>query len=134
MAGSAQHRAILDLAAFFADELQRKSYLAMVAGDWIPHDGLGLGRRQVVDETEAEAMAAVKEGPRLFAKALRQGEARGGDAVGRVQRGNEVGSGMVLDEEAEERRLLVMCAEVAEKSVVGDDAEPALADDGRTRE
>jgi len=60
-----------------------------------------------------------------------QGEARGGDAVGRVQRGGEVGVPEVADVEAEQRGSpVVKCAEAAEELWVGENAAPALANEG----
>jgi hypothetical protein len=103
IASDAEHPAILDEgAAFFvADELRRKSYSALVAGDRITHDGLG-SRKE-----EAEAVAAATEEPRLFAVALRrQREARDRDAVGWVLRGNEAGSAAVEEEVAKEGGFL----------------------------
>ena len=135
MAGNAQDPAILDegrMVFIVADELRRKSYSALVAGDRITDDGLGPHK---IDE-EAEAVAAATEEPTLFTVARRwQIEAHGRDAVGWVQRGKEVGSVTVIEEEeAEEGRLHVMFAETAEESGVGEDAVPTLADERGTGE
>lgn len=122
VAGSTQNRAI----AFVIIELQhrRKGYAALATGDGVPHDGL----EPLPVEEKGEAVAAVEQHPALVA-ALRHGEARGRDAVRRVQRGIEDGDAEFAGEQAEEGRFPVVGAEAAEENGVGDEAASALADE-----
>jgi hypothetical protein len=131
IAGSAEHRRAPDVALYGVVELGRKSNSALLTGDWVPHEGL----RKLLVEEKGEAVAAIHQ-VQALAGALRQGEARGGYAVGRVQRGSEAVKGAVSFEgdEAEERRLPVVRAEAAEEAGVGDEAAPALANGGGPRE
>jgi hypothetical protein len=101
-----------------------------MTGDGVPHEDLGA----VPVEEKGEAVPAIHEAQAL-AGALRQGEPRGGDAVGRVQRGSERMTGRSMEgEEAEEQGLPVVRAEAAEEAGVGDEEAPALADDGGAEE
>ncbi|KAG2564943.1 hypothetical protein PVAP13_7NG045878 [Panicum virgatum] len=72
----------------------------------------------------------------LAAVLRRAGEARGGDAVGWIHRRHEVKA--VVDTSNKETEELgvpaVECAEAAVEPRVGEEAEPALADEGGTRE
>jgi hypothetical protein len=64
-----------------------------------------------------------------------RGEAVGADAIWRLYGGNKgIVVVVVVDEEAKERGLAVVCAEAAEEAGVFDEAEPALADERGTEE
>jgi hypothetical protein len=52
------------------------------------------------------------------------------DAVGLAQRGHELDVAVFVGEAAEEGRRPVVDVEAAEEGVVGDEAAPALADEG----
>lgn len=62
---------------------QRYSYVEPEAGDGVPHDSLKL---PPVEE-EGKAVATFAEEQTLSSGAIREGEARGWDAVGGGQRG-----------------------------------------------
>lgn len=112
VAGSAEHRGVADDLVLVI-ELRRNGHAALVAGHGVPYGDLE--PRPV--EHESEAVAAAEEAPALVA-AQHQGEVRGGDAVGRVQRGSEGGDATAADEEAEERGFPVAGAEAAEETGV----------------
>jgi hypothetical protein len=124
VAGGAQDGASVDVVSLA--EPQRERYSALAAGDGVPHEGL---EARAVDE-EGEAVAASEEAQELAAVAPRQGEALAGDAVGPAQRGHELDVAVLVGEEAEEGRRPVMGAEAAEEGGIGEDATPALADEG----
>lgn len=123
VAGGAQHGAFVVDVSFV--ELRWERHTALAAGDGVPHHGLG---PRAVDE-EGEAVAAAEEAQVVVA-APRQGEARAGDAVGPAQRGHELDVAVFIGEESEEWRRPVVGAEAAEEGGVGEDAAPALADEG----
>jgi hypothetical protein len=103
--------------------------VAVPAGEGIPHENLTL---MVVDQ-DGEAMAAACEAPiPVGAVDPRQREAGGRDAVGRVEDGREDDRvhAEIPNEEAEQRRLPVALAETGEELGAGEDASPALADEG----
>jgi hypothetical protein len=123
--GSAEHRGALDDVLSAVVEPRWESHAAPVACEGIPHDGV----EAVQVEAEGEAVAAAAEDPALVADPWRR-KARGGDAVGRIQRGGEDGSPEAPVEIAQERGFPVLVgAEAAEEDPVGDEEAPALADD-----
>lgn len=82
-------------------------------------------------------MAAIDEVSLLAgAVAPWQREARGGDAVGRVEgRGEDVVPAVVSPgEKAEQRRVAVVSSEAVEELGVREDATPVFADQGEARE
>ena len=103
----------------------------MVSGYRITQDDLSARRV----EAESKAVAAAEEDV-VFVEALQlQGEGRGVDAVGRVQRRGEAREDVVgaNGEEAQERGLLAAAVErgeAAQELGIGDEAGPALADEG----
>jgi len=128
VAGGAQDGASVDVASLV--EPRRERHAAPAAGDGVPHDGL---EARAVDE-EGEAVAASEEAQVVAAVAARQGEALPRDAVGPTQRGHELDVAVLVGEEAEEGRRPVVGAEAAEEGRVGEEAAPALADEGGARE
>jgi hypothetical protein len=120
--GSAEHRGALDDFLSAVVEPRWESHVAPVACEGIPHDGV----EAVQVEAEGEAVAAAAEDGALAAWRVK---ARGGDAVGRIQRGGEDGCPYPV-EIAQERGFPVLVgAEAAEEDAVGDEEAPALADD-----
>jgi hypothetical protein len=119
-----QHGSSVDVQAGISQQLHREKYAALTASDGVPDDDLGAGKV----EEQGEAVAAA-DGPPALAGALRRGEARGGDAVGSAQRGEE-GGRVGAGDEAQQGRRAVVGAEAAEERGVGDEAAPALADEG----
>lgn len=120
--GGSHHSAFVDVSFV---ELQWERHAALTAADGIPHHGL---EPRAIDE-EGEAVAAAEEA-QIVVVAPRQGEARAGDAVGPAQRGHELDVAVFVGEEAEEGRRPVVDVEAAEEGGVGDEAAPALADEG----
>lgn len=126
----ANQSSIADVQAwvFVVEPRRRDGHAAVVSGYRIPQ--YDLEALQVVDENEA--VAASEE---LSAGRRLQGEARGVDAVGRVQCRGEVDDAFAAPagEEAEERGVwpeAVECAEAADELGIGDEAAPALAYEG----
>lgn len=126
VAGGAQHGTFVDVSFV---ELRWERHAALAAGDGVPHHGL---EPRAVDE-EGEAVAAAEKA-QVVVVAPRQGEARAGDAVGPAKRGQELDVAVFVGEEAEEGRRPVVGAEAAEEGGVGEDAAPALADEGGAKQ
>ena len=102
----------------------------LVATDRVPHNELAMS----LVRDEYETMAVVEETKAAYITP-RQGEASVGDTI----RGHESRhEGSVMKscvEETEEGRVVAMAeAESAEEAGVGDEAAPALADEGCARE